>query len=98
MYDGTEYGSNCVTGSGTSGDEDCLFLNILVPDELDRDEPIPVLIWIHGGAFNSGSGPGNEVVANQAHYTDGRGLALSENVIVVNINYRLSFQTISPKT
>ena len=37
----------------------------------------------------TGSGPGNDVSANQAHYTDGRGLALTEDVIVVNVNYRL---------
>ena len=43
----------------------------------------------HGGAYMSGSGPGNSVTANQAYYTDGRGLALSEDVIVINVNYRL---------
>ena len=30
-----------------------------------------------------------DVPANQAHYTDGRGLALDQDVIVVNVNYRL---------
>ena len=35
-------------------------------------------MWIHGGAFLSGSGPGNDVPQNQAHYTDGRGLALDQ--------------------
>ena len=115
VYDGTKYGNICPQNSGNSGDEDCLFLNIFVPDNLDRDKNIPVMVWIHGGAFVSGSGPGNggdqkhklnlfrffrnwilpllihhtDVSANQAHYTDGRGLALTENVIVVNLNYRL---------
>ena len=56
VYDGTNYGNNCPTGSGNSGNEDCLFLNILIPDEIDREEPIPVMIWLHGGAFETGSG------------------------------------------
>ncbi|CBY37213.1 unnamed protein product [Oikopleura dioica] len=65
----------------SSGSEDCLTLNILVPDSLDgQDSPRAVMIWIHGGAF---------VTATQSHYTDGRALALHEDVIVVNINYRL---------
>ena len=34
IYDGTKYRSNCVTQSGV-GDEDCLFLNVLVPDQLN---------------------------------------------------------------
>lgn len=61
------------------------------------------MIWIHGGAFVTGSGAGTEQVnliifsqpqgkskpSTQSHYTDGRALALHEDVIVVNINYRL---------
>ncbi len=88
----------------SSGSEDCLTLNILVPDSLDgQDSPRAVMIWIHGGAFVTGSGAGSEQVsliifsqpkrqskpATQSHYTDGRALALHEDVIVVNINYRL---------
>jgi len=78
-----------VTGSATHGSEDCLFLNMLIPDSIDGNENRPVMIWIHGGAFVSGSGHGNDVPQNQAKYTDGRGLALTEDVIVVNMNYRL---------
>lgn len=78
-----------MTGSATHGSEDCLFLNMLIPDSIDGNENRPVMIWIHGGAFVSGSGHGNDVPQNQAKYTDGRGLALTEDVIVVNMNYRL---------
>ena len=42
----------------------------------------PVMFWIHGGGFTGGSGadPGS----------DGGNLASREDIVVVNINYRLS--------
>lgn len=60
-------------------DEACLYLNIWTPgvDESRR----PVLVWIHGGVFNLGSG-------SLPSY-DGRLLAARGNVVVVTINYRL---------
>ena len=67
-YDATEYKSNCPNGFGSdAGDEDCLFLNILVPDTLhvENDNKRPVMIWLHGGGFMFGSGPGNEVPEHQ---------------------------------
>ena len=52
------------------GDEDCLFLNVYSPDNhqqvpLDSiavslcrlvQVPLPVMVWIHGGALLAGSG------------------------------------------
>ncbi|GGM82596.1 carboxylesterase family protein [Dactylosporangium sucinum] len=58
--------------------EDCLYLNIHVPDE-PSPTPRPVLVWIHGGAGGSGA-------ANQY---DGTALARHGNLVVVTINYRL---------
>ena len=60
-------------------DEDCLYLNVWTP-RLD-DARRPVLVWIHGGAFNMGSG-------SQPFY-DGKILAARGNAVVVTINYRL---------
>jgi para-nitrobenzyl esterase len=60
-------------------DEDCLYLNIWSPG-LD-DSRRPVLVWIHGGAFNIGSG-------SQLPY-DGKKLASRGNAVIVTINYRL---------
>ena len=63
-YDATEYRSNCPNGFGSDDyNEDCLFLNILVPDSLQiySLEKRPVMIWLHGGGFMFGSGPGNEI-------------------------------------
>ena len=67
-YDATEYKSNCPNGFGSdANDEDCLFLNILIPDtlQIDDDKKRPVMIWLHGGGFMFGSGPGNEVPEHQ---------------------------------
>lgn len=58
--------------------EDCLTLNVWAPK--DRARPAPVMVWIHGGAFNNGSGT--------AALYDGTALA-RRGVVVVTINYRL---------
>jgi carboxylesterase type B len=34
--------------------EDCLSLNVFVPDGTYINSSLPVLVWIHGGAFRSG--------------------------------------------
>ena len=57
--------------------EDCLSLNIASPENA---ADLPVMIWIHGGAYLTGS-------ANGAIY-DMESLA-SKGVILVTINYRL---------
>ena len=43
---------------------------MLVPDSLqvDDDKKRPVMIWIHGGAFLTGSGAGNDVPQNQVSH------------------------------
>jgi para-nitrobenzyl esterase len=59
--------------------EDCLYLNIWTPAKTDRDK-LPVMVWIHGGAFTSGSGT--------VPLYNGEGLA-RKGVVFVTINYRL---------
>jgi para-nitrobenzyl esterase len=60
-------------------DEDCLNLNVWTPgaDGAKR----PVMVWIHGGGFVTGSG-------SQIWY-DGSLLAQRGDVVVVTVNYRL---------
>jgi para-nitrobenzyl esterase len=57
---------------------DCLNLNVWTPDP--GRVGLPVLVWIHGGAFTNGSGPVPQY--------DGTAFA-RDGVICVTINYRL---------
>lgn len=59
--------------------EDCLSLNVWSPAADGRKRP--VMFWIHGGGFLIGS--------NSTEMYDGANLAKNEDVVVVNINYRL---------
>ncbi|MDF2789648.1 MAG: carboxylesterase, partial [Neobacillus sp.] len=59
--------------------EDCLYLNVWSPAADDKKRP--VMIWIHGGAFVSGSG--------SSSWYDGASFAAQGDVVVVTINYRL---------
>lgn len=59
--------------------EDCLYLNIWTPT-VTRDEKMPVLFWIHGGALMGGYGSEPEF--------DGEAFC-REGVILVTFNYRL---------
>jgi para-nitrobenzyl esterase len=60
--------------------EDCLFLNVWTPD-LDRERRRPVLVFIHGGGFTSGSG--------SVFLYRGGNLVRNGDAVVVTINYRL---------
>lgn len=59
--------------------EDCLNLNIWSPNPDEKKRP--VMVWIHGGAYISGSG-------SSPSY-DGTEFAKNGDVVVVTINYRL---------
>lgn len=61
-----------------SGDN-CLALNIWKPEKVKKQ--LPVMVWLHGGGWTSGSG-------SCAIY-DGENLASRGDVVVVTINHRL---------
>jgi para-nitrobenzyl esterase len=61
--------------------EDCLFLNIWTPG-LGPAKKRPVMVWLHGGGFSSGS-------ASPLLY-DGTNLAQRGDVVMVGINHRLN--------
>uniref|UniRef100_A0A0X3PZ08 Carboxylesterase type B domain-containing protein n=1 Tax=Schistocephalus solidus TaxID=70667 RepID=A0A0X3PZ08_SCHSO len=66
--------------------EDCLYLNIWVPilpeeQRCEKDKKLPVMVWIFGGSFSTGS--------SVLNVYDGRFLSTRQNVIVVTLNYRL---------
>ncbi|XP_072202209.1 fatty acyl-CoA hydrolase precursor, medium chain-like isoform X2 [Excalfactoria chinensis] len=59
--------------------EDCLYLNIYTPVSTEKQEKLPVFVWIHGGGLAFGS----------ASPYDGSALAAFENMVVVAVQYRL---------
>ena len=69
---GNVFSSTCQQG------EDCLYLNIYEPADAKQGANLPVMVWIHGGAFIFGSGSAY----------DGSQFA-RQGVIVVTVNYRL---------
>ncbi|XP_077297270.1 para-nitrobenzyl esterase-like isoform X2 [Arctopsyche grandis] len=69
-----------VFGKGFKGSEDSLYLNVFVPNGASVNSKLPVMVWIHGGAFIMGSG-GRELY--------GPDFLIQANVIIVTINYRL---------
>lgn len=83
--DASQFGASCAQGGwgaapGTiqaGSSEDCLFLNIWRPAGATQKAKLPVMVWIHGGAFVGGSGN-----------TSGDGFA-KKGVILVSLNYRL---------
>lgn len=84
-FDATEFGPYCIQSdllTGTViGEEDCLTLNIWTPKNSSQDTPLPVMVWLHGGAFVYGSG--SDPMYN------GQALAGGGAAIVVTLNYRL---------
>jgi len=88
VRDALEFGPNCAQagwggapGSISEGSsEDCLYLNLWTPAGTKAKAKLPVMVWIHDGAFvgGSGSSPGNS--GNQF---------AKQGVILITINYRL---------
>jgi para-nitrobenzyl esterase len=60
-------------------EEDCLHIDIWVP--MGRGDKIPVLVFLHGGAFMTGGG--------SLPCYDGSALAANSGMIVINVSYRL---------
>lgn len=64
--------------------EDCLYLNVWSPGfnkTQSKPSPLaPVLVWIYGGGFISGT--------SSLDIYNGRFLTKSEGVVVVSMNYR----------
>ncbi|XP_046639314.1 venom carboxylesterase-6-like isoform X1 [Daphnia pulicaria] len=67
------------------GQEDCLYLNVYTPQLKTAGSDrhlLPVMVWIHGGAFYMGSGNGE-------NDRFGPGYILDRDVVLVTFNYRL---------
>ncbi|CAH2084443.1 unnamed protein product [Euphydryas editha] len=62
-----------------TGSEDCLYLNVYSPN-IAPSQPFPVMVFIHGGGFVSGSGNDNAY---------GPQYLVRKDVVLVTLNYRL---------
>jgi para-nitrobenzyl esterase len=69
-----------LVGDGATFSEDCLYLNVWTP-ALNSGKR-PVMVWLHGGGFSSGSG--------SSPLYDGTNLARTHDVVVLTINHRLN--------
>ena len=83
VRDATRPGADCPQTAGFLGDpqsddEDCLYLNVTTPRRTSGRR-LPVMFWVHGGGFYSGSG----------RLYDPAKMAAKGDVIVVTLNYRL---------
>lgn len=91
---GTEYGFQCFQAASTvfpeidqnckcvNFSEDCLYLNVYAPSDLEEGEKVDVLFVIHGGAFTTG---GASFALNEP-----RSLVKRHRKVVVQSNYRLN--------
>ncbi|XP_030569634.1 venom carboxylesterase-6 [Drosophila novamexicana] len=61
------------------GSEDCLYLNVYTPDPVAA-EPLPVMVWFHGGGWQCGSGI-------SSFY--GPDFLLEHDIVLVSANFRL---------
>ncbi|RLW00545.1 hypothetical protein DV515_00008781 [Chloebia gouldiae] len=77
-----------LTQTDVRGSEDCLYLNIWIPQgKKEISTNLPVMVYIYGGAFLVGGSQGANFLDNYLY--DGEEIAVRGNVIVVTINYRL---------
>ncbi|KAF0174957.1 MAG: carboxylesterase/lipase family protein [Hyphomonadaceae bacterium] len=82
VRDAIDYGPASPQRRGDANQsEDCLFLNVWTPGLRDNRRRA-VMVYLHGGAYNSGSG--------SSPLYDGARLARRGDVVVVTLNHRLN--------
>ena len=64
-------------------DENCQYLNVWTQAINEPDRKRPVMLWIHGGGFTSGS-------SVELYAYDGEELSKFGDVVVVSLNHRLN--------
>ncbi|HEX5080882.1 MAG TPA: carboxylesterase family protein [Blastocatellia bacterium] len=86
--DASNFGADCPQAGFPRGSaplspnssEDCLFMNVWRPAAAAPGAKLPVMVWIHGGAFVFGSG---------SHPEFSGGQFARQGVVLVTFNYRL---------
>ncbi len=83
-FDARQYGQRCPSGArdSTPEGEDCLNLNIYRPKLRDERKKLPVVVYVHGGAFNFGAGNARAI----SHLTAWS----AEPMIGISFNYRVA--------
>ena len=78
--------------------EDCLFVNVQVPDGVKKGDKLPVMMWIHGGGYELGAANaiGSELTAvPNLIYQGGslvkRSVEMGKPVVFISANHRLNF-------
>jgi para-nitrobenzyl esterase len=86
VRDAAAFGPACMqmgrarAGGTTNQSEDCLQLNVWAPATAKPGGKLPVMVWIHGGAFVQGTAA--------TPFYDGTHFA-ERGVVLVSVNYRL---------
>ena len=60
--------------------EDCLYLDVYTPAVANPAHPLPVMVWIHGGAYVAGG-------SSELRYSNSP--LVDRGVVLVNVNYRM---------
>ena len=71
---------SCINGTTDFSTKICLRVNVWTPGLNDRKRP--VMVWLHGGGFSTGSG-------HEMKVYDGENLARRGDVVVVSLNHRV---------
>ncbi len=83
IRDATAFGLGCSQDSALMGPipntEDCLTINVFTPRNAKKSDKLPVMVFIHGGAFVGGA---------SLQY-DAQSLSEAGHMVVVSMNYRL---------
>lgn len=83
VRDAAAYGAACPQGFGIDSprteDENCLFVNVQRPTGAAEGDALPVVVLIHGGGWQTGSGNNENL----------DGLVRETGVVGVTMNYRL---------
>ncbi|ADQ08037.1 Carboxylesterase type B [Caldicellulosiruptor hydrothermalis 108] len=72
----------CYSNAAIENEESCLTVNVWTPS-MDPKAKKPVIVWLHGGGFTTGS-------AHEYKFYEGTNLAKFGDIVFVSVNHRLN--------